>query len=272
MEASVNDITLHYELLGTRGSLVVLTHGLGGTLDFWSPHVEALTAHHRVLRWDLRGAGCSTKPPGPYDAALFARDLAALLDRLEEPDTHLVGHSGGGVVSQRFALDFPARVRSLVLASTSSEVGEKAERAWSRLADSVERSGFGPERDPDPRGFSPSFAAAHPEIVRELARCTRQNDPAAYAATARAFGRYNWTAALAGITAPTLILQGLDDQMTPPGGAMILARGIPRSRLVMLPSAGHNLPIEMPVLFAVATLAFLAGVDITRSSGDPDRI
>ena len=272
MEASVNGITLHCELLGTRGSLVVLTHGLGGTLDFWNPHVEALAAHHRVLRWDLRGAGLSAKPPGPYDAVLFARDLAGLLDWLEEPRAHLVGHSGGGVVSQRFALDFPARTRSLVLASTSSEVGEKAVRAWSRLADIVERDGFGPERDPDPRGFSPSFAAAHPEIVRELARRTRQNDPAAYAATARAFGRFNWTAALGGIVAPTLILQGLDDQMTPPGGSVILARGIPHSRLVMLPAAGHNLPIEMPALFAAATLAFLAGVEITRSTGDPGGI
>jgi len=272
MEATVNGITLNYELQGTRGSLVVLTHGLGGTLDFWSPHVEALVAHHRVLRWDLRGAGHSAKSPGPYDAALFASDLAGLLDRLEEVRAHLVGHSGGGVVSQRFALDFPARTQSLVLASTSSEVGEKAARAWSRLADTVEREGFGPERDPDPRGFSPSFAAAHPEIVRDLARRTRRNDPAAYAATARAFGRYNWTAALGAIVAPTLILQGLDDQMTPPGGSVILARGIPRSRLVMLSAAGHNLPLEMPALFAAATLAFLAGVEITRALEDPGRV
>jgi pimeloyl-ACP methyl ester carboxylesterase len=266
MEASVNGITLHYELAGTRGSLVVLTHGLGGTLDFWNLHVEALAAHHRVLRWDLRGAGRSAKPPGPYDPALFARDLAGLLDCLEEARAHLVGHSGGGVVSQRFALDFPERTESLLLASTSSEVGEKAARAWGRLADMVEREGFGPERDPDPRGFSPGFAAAHPEVVRELARRTRRSDPAAYAATARAFGRYNWTAALGAVTAPTLILQGLDDQMTPPGGAVILARGIPHSRLLMLPGAGHNLPLEMPALLATAALAFLAGVEITKSA------
>ncbi len=173
MEALVGDTTLHYRLDGERGSLVVLTHGLGGTLAFWDPHVAALAAHHRVLRWDLRGAGGSAKPAGPYDPSLFARDLAGLLAHVGEPRAHLVGHSGGGVVSQRFALDFLDRTDSLVLVSTSSEVGEKARQAWHRVADVVERKGFGPEREPDARAFSPAFAAAHPEVVRDVARVTR---------------------------------------------------------------------------------------------------
>jgi 3-oxoadipate enol-lactonase len=264
MDARANCVTLHYELRGDRGSLVVLTHGLGGSLEFWSPHVDALAAHHRVLRWDLRGAGASERPAGPYTPALFAADLVALLDVVGERHAHLVGHSGGGVVAQRVALDRPERVASLVLASTSSEVGDKASAAWHRLADTVERDGFGPERDPDPRGFSPAFAAAHPDVVRELARRTRANDPAAYAATARAFGSYRWTDALAAIAAPTLIVQGLDDRMTPPGGSVILSRGIPRSRLLMLPNAGHNLPLEHPALFVSAVLAFVAGVELAR--------
>jgi 3-oxoadipate enol-lactonase len=262
MRADVNGTTLHFDLRGAGGRLLVLTHGLGGDLEYWSMHVETLAAHYRVLRWDLRGAGRSATPPGPYTPALFARDLAALLDHLGEREAHLVGHSGGGVVSQRFALDFPGRTRSLVLASTSSEVGEKAARAWSRLADAVERGGFGPEREADPRAFAPAFAAAHPEVVRELASRTRRSDPAAYAALARAFGSYDWTAELPRVMVPALVLQGLADPLTPPGGSVILSRGIPRSRLLMLPGAGHNLPIEMPALFATAVLAFLAGVDL----------
>src|SRR5437660_10378045 len=138
-DVDLGDVRIAYELHGAGDRFVVLTHGLGSALGFWSPHVAKLAAHHRVLRWDLRGAGASAKPPGPYDPALFARDLAALLDQLGEPAAHLVGHSGGGVVSQRFALDFPARTRSLVLVSTSSVVGEGAARAWSRLADAIER-------------------------------------------------------------------------------------------------------------------------------------
>ena len=263
MDISANGIRLHYDLTGKTGPLVVLTHGLGGRLDFFAPHVEALTAHHRVLRWDLRGAGRSEKPPGPYAPELFATDLAALLDRLGERSAYIVGHSGGGVVAQRFALDFPTRTLGLVLASTSSEVGAKATAAWNHLADTIERSGFGSaDRDPDPRGFGPAFVAAHPDVVRELAQWTRENDPRAYAASARAFSAYNWTEDLARLTAPTLIIQGLADQMTPPGGSVILSRRMPRSRLLMVPDAGHNLPIEMPVLFTAAILAFLAGLEL----------
>ena len=117
----VNGTRLNYVVTGDGPRVVVLTHGLGSDLEFWTPHVEALAKHYRVLRWDLRGAGQSARPPGPYSPTLFAQDLAALLDRLEITEAHVVGHSGGGGVSQRFALDFPARVRSLVLVSTSSE-------------------------------------------------------------------------------------------------------------------------------------------------------
>jgi 3-oxoadipate enol-lactonase len=166
-------------------------------------------------------------------------------------------------VAQRFALDYPDRAVALVLASTSSEVGAKATAAWNRLADTVERVGFGgADRDPDPRGFGPAFAAAHPDVVRALAEQTRANDPHAYAASARAFGAYNWTAELDRLRAPTLILQGLADQMTPPGGSVILSRRIPRARLVMVPEAGHNLPIEMPALFTTAMLAFFGGLEL----------
>jgi 3-oxoadipate enol-lactonase len=262
MHADVGGTRLNFALAGSGERVVVLSHGLGSDLEYWAPLVEPLVKHYRVLRWDLRGAGQSARPPGPYSPALFAQDLAALLDHVGVREAHVVGHSGGGVVSQRFALDFPERTRSLVLASTSSEVGERAARAWNRLADTVERSGFGPEREPDARAFSPAFAAAHPDVVRELGRRTRGNEPAAYAATARAFGNYEWTADLGRIRVPTLILQGLDDGLTPPGGSVILSRGIARSRLIMVPGAGHNLPVEMPALFTTAVLAFLAGLDV----------
>lgn len=257
-----SDVSLRYRVQGEAGEWLVLTHGLGGSLEYWDAHVDVLARNHRVLRWDLRGAGQSSTPAGPYSPALFARDLAALLDHVGAARAHLVGHSGGGVVSQRFALDFPARLRSLVLVSTSSEVNEKASAAWNRLADMIEQRGFGPGGAPDTRGYAPAFAAAHPDVVAEMTRRTRSSDPAAYAASARAFGGYNFTAELAGVQAPTLILQGLDDVMTPPGGSVIMSRRLPRARLLMIPGAGHNLPIELPDLCAAAVASFLAGQDL----------
>jgi len=182
-------------------------------------------------------------------------------------EAHVVGFSMGGVVALRLALSYPARIRSLVLVSTSSEVGPKAAAGWQRLADRVEQEGFGPASAEALRIFSPAFIASHPEVVEDLGRRNVANDRAAYAAVARAVSSYNWTADLWQVTAPTLILQGLDDRLVPPGGAVKMKRALPHARLLMFAHSGHSLPVEQPELFRHTVLAFTAGVDFGRHAG-----
>jgi 3-oxoadipate enol-lactonase len=261
MRVRSGDVHLNYELSGS-GSTVVLTHGLGSDLHYWDAAAEALAKHHQVLRWDVRGFGESDKPVGPYSPEMLAADLAFLLDSLQLGSVHLAGLSMGGVISQRFALDHPHRVRALALASTSSEVGPQAAEGWRRLADRIERRGFDARSADSSRSFSPAFAARHPDVVERLNHQTLKNDPKSYAAAARAMSAYNWTEQLRAITGPVLILQGLDDRLTPPGGAVKMARALPRSRLVMIPAAGHNLPLEHAVAFHTALLAFFGAVDL----------
>lgn len=257
------EISIHYDQQGS-GSDLVLLHGLGNSMSVWDAHVEALAAHHRVLRLDLRGFGASDKPPGPYSTDMFACDLRNVLDGLAIERAHVLGISMGGVIAQRFALDFGQRLRSLILVSTSSEVGEKSVAAWQRLADRIERRGFDPATADATRAFAPEFAATHPEVVAEFGRLNSDNDPVAYAAAARAVADYRWTAELAGVDVPTLILQGLEDRMTPPGGSVKMSRVLPRCRLLMIPGVGHNLPIEKPEVFVQAVLGFTAGCDLAR--------
>jgi len=97
-----------------------------------------------------------------------------------------------------------------------------------------------------------------------MATRTAANDPRAYAAAARAIGAYNWTADLTRIQVPTLILQGLEDTLTPPGGSVKMSRVLPRSRLLLIPDCGHVVTDEKPELFTHTLLAFLAGVDLSR--------
>lgn len=259
----IGDVTLNYEQDG-QGTDLVLLHGLGADLHIWDDDAAVFARYHRVLRPDVRGFGASDKPPGPYSPAMFARDLDSLLGSCGVANAHVLGISMGGVIAQRLALDFPGRVRSLVLVSTSSEVGQKSIAAWQRLADRIERDGFDAQTADASRAFSPAFAKSHPEIVADLGRRNAACDPKGYAAAARAVSDYNWTADLPRLTAPTLILQGLDDQLTPPGGSIKMSRGLPRARLLMIPGAGHNLPIEQPALFHTSVLAFAAGVDFAR--------
>lgn len=269
MLIDIGNLQVCYEMSGD-GSVVVLTHGLGGDLHYWDAAMTALSPHHRVLRWDVRGCGDSDKPPGPYSAALFADDLSRLLDGLGIERAHLVGISMGGVISQSFALRHHERVASLVLVSTSSEVGPQAAANWQRLADRIEQHGFDPRSADASRSVSPAFAAAHPEILAQLKEQTLRNAPRAYAAAARAMSDYHFTAELSAVTAPTLILQGLDDQLTPPGGAVKLRRALPRARLLMIPGTGHNLPIEQPLTFHAAVSAFLGAIDLLQIA-QPDQ-
>jgi 3-oxoadipate enol-lactonase len=257
-------VTLNYAHEG-QGTNLVLIHGLGADLHIWDHDVAVFARHHRVLRPDVRGFGASDKPPGPYSPAVFARDLDGLFAACEVENAHVLGISMGGVIAQRLALDFPTRVRSLVLVSTSSEVGQKSIAAWQRLADRIERDGFDAQTADASRAFAPAFAARHPEIVADVGRRNAACDPRGYAAAARAVSDYNWTAELPRLATPTLILQGLDDQLTPPGGAVKMSRALPRARLLMIAGAGHNLPIERPDVFHNSVLAFTAGVDFVRA-------
>lgn len=260
----IDDITLNYEQQG-EGSDLVLIHGLGGDLRSWDADVPVFAGHHRILRYDVRGFGASDRP-GRYSYDAFGRDLDGLLTACGVDEAHVVGFSMGGVVALRLALTHPARVRSLVLVSTSSEVGPKNVAGWQRLADRVEQEGFGPASVEAQRIFSPAFIASHPEAVEDLGRRNAANDRGTYAAVVRAICNYNWTAELRQVTAPTLILQGLDDRLAPPGGSVKMKRALPRARLLMFANAGHSLPLEQPELFRHTVMAFTGGVDFGRNA------
>lgn len=263
-QVETDGATLSYETAG-QGTALVLLHGLGGDRHVWDEDAPCFAAHHQVVRPDLRGFGDSAKPPGPYSTEMYARDLLAVLDACEIGTAHLLGISMGGVVAQRFALDFPERVRSLILISTSSEVGPQATASWRRLADRIESRGFDERSADASRAVSTAFAARHPDTVAELARRNAACDPRAYAAAARAVSDYHFTAEIDRLTMPVLILQGLDDQLTPPGGAVKMSRALRYARLLMVAEAGHNLPLEQPVLFRQTVSGFLSGVDLMTS-------
>lgn len=263
MDITIDGLRFHSEHDG-QGTDLVLIHGLGSSLHDWDAFIPDLSRFHRVLRWDVRGFGQSDKPAGPYTPQLFAQDLAGLLRALGISKTHVAGISMGGVIAQRFILDYPEAVSSLTLISTSSEVSEAAQKAWEKTADTIEQRGFSSKTEFAQRIFAPSFVKNFPHEVQTMAGRTATNDPRAYAAAARAIGSFNWTAELGRIQVPTLILQGREDMLTPPGGSIKLSRGIPRSRLLMIPDCGHVVPLEKPQLFQQTLLAFLAGVDYSR--------
>ena len=254
--------TLRYRLAGS-GPVVALTHGLGGHLDYWESTVETLQDRYTVLTWDVRGFGGSERRPDTMAPETWAADLAAVLDEVGADDAVIAGFSMGGVISQRFALDFPARTRALILISTSSEVNERAEAGWNARADMVERDGLAKALAPTVPAVSygEEYRERHAEEIAEAARLSiERNDAASYAAACRAVSNIDYTADLETFAFPTLILQGLEDALTPPGGSVIMSRRIQGSRLVMLENCGHWIPDERPDEFRAEVDAFLGAL------------
>ncbi len=112
-----------------EGTPVVFLHGFGGDLSSWSLNQEALADGRRTIALDLPGHGGSDKRVASGDPAELAAAVADLLDALDVPRAHLVGHSLGGAVALRFALDRPERVAGLTLLAPAG-FGEEIENAY----------------------------------------------------------------------------------------------------------------------------------------------
>lgn len=200
---------VHYELSGEGSRTIVWTHGIGSTLETWRQHLPDLPGF-RHLTYSVRGMGESQGVDGPVTLEDWAQDLAGLMDALDIRSAIVAGHSMGGAISQRFAIDYPDRVEALLLLSTSSRVGPIAEAAWLQQADEVEAT-------------NPHLAAAR-----------------------RAVSKYNMDEALKMVSVPTLILVGDSDPTTPAGGSVIMSRLIPHSQLDIYPGIGHSIFKEEP--------------------------
>jgi len=210
---------------------------------------------------DLRGSGESSLGQEPLSFALLAADAVAVLDAASIERAHIIGHSLGGVVTQELLVGHPERVASAILVSTSSKVGDAAAKGWLRLADVVETRGLSDSPRSRTRAFAEGFDEHNPDLVDEMARIAAQSDRRGYAAQARIAASYDYTEALTAAHTPCLVIQGLADRLTSPGGSVILQRAIQGSRLEMVEGVGHNAHIEMGDRFVEMAMRFFAEVD-----------
>jgi (E)-2-((N-methylformamido)methylene)succinate hydrolase len=240
------------------GPPLLLIHGVGARLDAWDGAVAALGGRLTTIRHDLRGHGESSKAPGPYSVELFAEDALALLDHLGIARCHVAGHSLGGMIAQRLALDAPRRVDRLVLLSTAGgRTEEERGRVLERLAlvgDGIPGEHF---RRSVGRWFSDEFQRRNPELIERYAARNMENDPRCYAAAYRVLATTDLAGELGGIQAPTLIVTGEGDVGSSPRMARLMHERIPGSQLRILSGLRHSLLVEAPELVARLLEEFL---------------
>ena len=235
-----------------RGAPVVFLHGLGASMYAWRRNLAAVAAAgFRVIAFDNRGFGLSDKPPAPYDNAAYARLAIALMDSLRLTDAVLVGHSMGGAIAAQVAIEYPPRVRGLVL------IGSAGLGAREPLLFRVARwPVLGPAAlTLRGRGFTARLLRS---TYFDPGKVTEADVDQYYAPVAQPeYGRalrgvlqqFRFTALegrLDRIAAPTLVLWGEEDRWVPIGLGRALAAGITRSAFVSVPRAGHSVQEEAP--------------------------
>ncbi len=197
-----NGIQQCYELNGDGDTTVVWIHGIGNSHHAWDELLSQFQGLNH-LAYDVRGMGDSEGSDGPISLELWAQDCDALMGSLGIERAVIAGHSMGGAIAQRLAIDFPERVQGLFLLATSSRVGEAATANWMKGADEIEAT-------------NPRLAAAR-----------------------RAVAKYNMDEELRGVLVPTLVMVGDNDATTPAGGSVIISRCIDGSELEIYPGIGH---------------------------------
>ena len=255
----VNDIELYYEVAG-EGEPVLFLHGLGSSSTAWQLQREAFAADYQMIMPDIRGHGRSDKPPGSYSVALFAADIAALLDGLDIPAFHVVGLSLGGMIGFQLAVDYSDRVRSLAAVNTGPELVPRTfkERRtiWARQ---LMVNLFSMERIAETLGgrLFPEPEQAH--LRRMAVEAFAANDKAAYKAATRAILGWSVRARLGEIRCPVLLISS-DMDYTPVSTKEMYLAEIPGAELVVIENSRHAVALDQPAAFNAAVLAFLASI------------
>jgi 3-oxoadipate enol-lactonase len=257
-DAEVNGTRLYYEAAGS-GPDVVLVHGFGLDRRMWDDQFGAFAERRRVVRYDLRGFGRSALPVAGAGYRHHA-DLIALMDHLGLARAALVGLSLGGLVVLNATLEFPERVSALVLSgaivsgrrmSAAWEAGYRAVRQTAR----EQGTAVGKQAWLNIDLFAPT--RAHPTAGPRLREITedwsgwqlvnRDPENTQLAASAR----------LGEVSVPSLVFVGERDQPDFLAIADELGAGLPHGRQVVVPGAGHLLPMETPSAFNTTLAGFL---------------
>jgi pimeloyl-ACP methyl ester carboxylesterase len=249
----VNGCNLYYEIHG-QGDPLVLIMGLRRNVEWWYLQIPALAEHFQVIAFDNRGAGRSDKPMMEYSIRLFADDTAELMDALELQDACVLGISMGGYIAQELTLNYPAKVRRLILGCTGCGGDRVLRMSPERMEKFTANAGLKPaeilHKDMDIY-FSDEFFAMNPEKIEEFIQISlRHYQPVdAFMRQFDACVRHDTVDRLSRISIPTLIMTGDDDPLVPPENSQILEELIPGAELSVFPGGRHCFFIEQAEQF-----------------------
>ena len=254
---------LEYGIGGpSSGPALVFVNGLGGSRQAWYHQVVAFNRSHRVLTYDHRGIGHSELVDAETSCRDYARDLMGLLNHVGIYRAVFVGVSFGGRVVQELTIGWPGRVVGQVLVGTSGggprqQWGDPEARALLRRSAALTAEEW--LEGLIPHLFGSVYQEQRSHRLARLARwwADHPQHPTAITRQWQAMEAFDRWDDLPSIQAPTLVLQGAEDSMSPPANGRALAERIPAARLVLLEGVGHSPQVEDPDRFGAELAGFL---------------
>lgn len=262
-----NNIDIYYETQGEGEPLVLIPY-LAADQACYAFQVAEYARHFTCYTVDLRGAGLSGKPEGPYTTELLADDIAAFMAAAGIPSAHVSGLSLGAATGMWLAAKYPSLVKTLSLHSgwtASDPYLRVVVEGWRTLAAALDSVAEMVIQGIFPWCFTPELYAARPEYVESLADFVRGRPMPPVDAFLRQSGAvlsHDATAVTGLIQAPTQVTFGRRDAVTSTRFAAPLTESIKDTELVVFDDCAHAPIYENVEEFNAKTLAFL-----TRHSG-----
>lgn len=270
--ARISDsLELYYEIHGS-GPPVIFINGLTTTLESWSYQIRQFRKRHTVVAYDCRGQGQSGKPGHDYSGAAHTADLKTLMDQIGIARAHVIGLSFGGYIALNLAATYPDRVGSIVVSDSASEAYPLVEKILTGWAEAQDIGGLDLRFDVSlPWLYSEAFIKNNPRKLRIFKEVFKKNDLDAIRSLTLDSLNHRITERLQEITAPTLLIAGKEDLLTPPRHVKRLKEKIPSAKLKIIEDCGHVPPIEKPLKFNRIVMSFLRKHNHLVSSGpSPD--
>jgi pimeloyl-ACP methyl ester carboxylesterase len=244
---------ISFDIAGS-GEALLLLHGALVSRTMWEPQIQEFSRYYRVVSCDLPAHGETADISGEYSISRLCESLIQLLGSLGIEDTHIVGHSLGGMVAQQLAVSYTERVQKLVLAETA--FGTK-NSTWERVQSSFASSflNLTPQNilvELSVRQYG-SLNAQVSEFLRgEMVRFDQKTSVRVMGAAMHFAGKEQ----LRNIHSPTLVLVAQMNKRTHEQGRD-MARLIPAARFEIIPKAHHMLNMDNPDAFNQVVLTFL---------------
>jgi 3-oxoadipate enol-lactonase len=235
---------------------LILSNSIATTLHMWDQQVPELSRHFRVVRYDTRGHGASSVPPGAYSIDRLGRDVIELMDALEIQRAHFLGLSLGGYIGQWLGIHAPERIDRLILSNTSPYLGPA--KQWDEAIASVLQSKDMTERaEIFLRNWFPAhMLETNGPVIEEFRAMVLTTSRQGLAGNFAVIRDTDLRRTIALITRPTLVIAGEHDPVTAASHGRTIAETIPGADFRSLPTV-HLPNVELPKEYMQTVLGFL---------------